>query len=245
MHATSRGTIYSTVVTDNKIWSQTGPRQKGRTFTRLKQYAESMVGDDRHLWVLNWINNSNAQSQVVRIDLRSKRKNRSVILPSGASDIAINDKAILTLHGSQGQSRILVLHKETLQQLASATVPVFTHRMAADSNNVYIAGGGFSNIPAVVIRISGQTGKEDGRHTFSSQPQALASNGQFVVVAEANGTISVIDANSFQMLRKIRLTTGAWGQQNILINGNTLALTSHRGQGQKGSLLLVDDWRPR
>ena len=55
----------------------------------------------------------------------------------------------------------------------------------------------------------------------------------------------MIDAQTFQILRRIRLTTGAWGQQNILINGNILALTSHRGQGEKGSLLLVDDWRPR
>ncbi len=244
IYATSGGTIYSTIVTDDKIWVQGGPRKKGRTFTRLKQYAQRMTGDDRTMWVLNWINGSSAQAQVTRIDIRSKRKTRSVILPGGALDMAVNDKAVLTLHPGPGQSRILVLHKETLQQLAEATVPVFTHRIAADTRNVYIAGGGFNGTPAVAVRISGQTGKEAGRHEFASQPQAIATDGQYVAVAEADGIISVIDANSFQMLRKIRLTSGAWGQQNILINGNTLALTSHRGQGQKGSLLLVDDWRP-
>lgn len=245
IYATSRGTIYTTVVTDDKIWTQTGPRQRGRTFTRLKNYAQGMTGDDRTIWVLNWINNSSAQSQVTRIDLRSKRKNRSQILPAGAMDFAVNDKAVLTLHAGPGQTQILVLDKQSLRQVAQTTIPVFTSRIAANANNVFIAGGGHNGTPAVVVRISGQNGQESGRHEFSSTPSAIAADEEFVVAAETNGTITVIDAQSFQILRRIRLTTGAWGQQKILINGNTLALTSHRGQGEKGSLLLVDDWRPR
>ena len=160
-------------------------------------------------------------------------------------DMAVNNRSVLTLHAGPGRTQILVLNKQTLQQVAQTTIPVFTHRIAANTRNVFIAGGGHNGAPAVVVRINGENGQEAGRHEFGSTPSAIASDEEYVVAAEANGIISVIDANTFELLRRIRLTTGAWGQQNILINGNTLALTSHRGQGQKGSLLLVDDWRPR
>ncbi len=241
---TSRGTVYTAVATDKKIWRQPGPGRRGRSLTRLRDYPQAMVGDDRALWVLTWIGGSSAQTQVVRIDLATGRKTRSTVLPGNGFDLALQGNRIWTMHrqpGSRGQ--LLALDKTSLQVVGQSDYAGFTHVMAASQAGVFVAGGQ-SGRKGMVIKMDARSGREIARRDFEGHVSAVAAFGKYVIAMDQLGIISVLTAGDFQLVRKIRLTYGAFSPRAVIVTANSVIMTTHKGRGSNGSVLVVNGWQP-
>ncbi|MEM7428662.1 MAG: caspase family protein [Pseudomonadota bacterium] len=240
--ATSRGVVYAHVATDRKIWRQTGPRRKGRSFTRLAHYGQRVIGTENALYALQWLNGSSLSAQITRIDLKTKRKVRSKVLPKGGFNLAVNDRIVISLHRHLKQTRLLAFDKDTLKATGELPLPGALYGLAVNANNAYVTGRGANGAPGVLIKIRGKDGQEAGRMEFPRPLSAVAATDGHVVALAGNGVITVIDDETFKITRRIRLSTNIGGLRRLLINGSTLAITTHKGQGQNGTLLLVDDW---
>jgi len=238
--------IYVVVVTDKKIWEQkTGGR--GHVFGQISDSPEAVTGDASTLYVLSWMGNNYAPSRVTRYDLSTGRRLESGTLIRAGQDIAIGGGNLWTVHVSnQNRSELLRLDLSSLQ-LNGQTSADGTLRKLVASDQAVFAGGYTQDGKGLVVTFDPQTGREVGRTVLDGEAvRGLILYDDYVVAIDRRGVISVLLANDLALRRTIRMdfNFGSNYPQTMALYGQSLAITTHRGIGQNGSLLIIPAWRP-
>ncbi len=244
MSMASNGRVYTTVQTDQTIWAQNSA-EKGRKFATLKDYPSAMVGNDETLWVLVEPGGNSSTAKVVRLNKRNADAIGSPILPYNASGLVKHKGNIWVGHAHGPQGGVLSkLDPETLGKRGSFNTVESLSKIGSNSHSLYAIGGDWDK-NGMVAKYDTQTGKVA---EFKGLPDefsyALAATEEYVIVAGYHGRIWVVSAKDLTILRDIKLDLGKFQPSTILPIDDTLYITTHKGQGENGSVLVIDGWQP-
>ncbi len=247
--STADGTIYSVVATDNRIWRQT-PDGNGRTFGRVKDYPEAITSDADAVYVLGWVNDRSSRARVTRFDRGSGARTFSAIIASNHStDIVASAGSVWIVHRPSAfadGTEIVRLDRKSLEVQHRVAVSGKMRKLAASSDGVIVAGG--VGARGIVQRIDGVAGTvvATRRLQHGGAVANLARSGDHVISVSHSGTIHIMRASDLAVLRIVQLGDrfSDSGPQSTLVFGNRLAITSHRGSGRNGTVLIVPDWQP-
>ncbi len=244
MAVNSAGQIYSLVYTDQLIWSQRAGR-KGRRFARLKDYPEGLTNDDETLWALVLPEGSSASSKVVRLDQKTSDAIGSSILGRNASGIVLAGNSIWVSHGlGPDGGQVTQLNPRTLDVTQVHTTADSLSNIAANSSGVFAAGGVWDQ-SGVVIKLDQQTGQQLARTVLPGQfSYSIAATENHVIVAGYQGRIWVLDASDLTLRRQIDIDAGPFQPRTILPTSDRLLITTQRGQGDDGSVVVIQNWQP-
>ena len=82
-------------------------------------------------------------------------------------------------------------------------------------------------------------------HAQSATPMRSAHDGPGNACAAGyKGTLWILESDDLTLRRTIRLDWGPYRPASLLIDGETLYITAHEGNGENGSILAVEGWAP-
>jgi hypothetical protein len=243
MVATSDGRVFSLVYTDQLVWLQP-KRGRGARFARLKDYPEGMVNDDRTLWVLTHPGGSSAQTKVVRLDQRSGKAKGSDNLGQNGSDLAVANGKVWVVHGTGKSGQLSLLDPDTLAGKGQIHVNGFVSQIAANDHGVFVSGGEWDK-SGLVLKFDGETRTEMARRMLPGQfVYSMTADEKHVIAIGRQGKIWILSPEDLSILREIDLSIGQFEPRMILPIGDTLYITTSRGRGGNGSVVVVKDWKP-
>lgn len=247
MATDSAGEIFSLVYTDFVVWSQP-TLGRGKKLAKLDGYPAGMVANDRALWILinpdadGW----SGKTKVVLVDQKSGRLNTSQTFDSlvNGSDIATSNRNVWVVHGSNsGRSRISLFDAYSLSSSGKIEIDAFVTKITANPKGVFV-GGGVWDQSGVVIKFNPRQEVEAARVALPGQfIAALTADEHHVIAAGRNGRIWLLSPDDLSIERVIDLSIGSFVPSDIVAIGNRLFLTTHRGEGDNGSVIVVDDAR--
>ena len=240
---TPDGRIYAAVATDRTIWQQDG--SDGGALAELRNYPKAIAADDSAVFVLTWVDGGSSQTQVVRIDPATGKRTHSPILPRNGFDLALSGDLVWVLHRFDGDNRceLIALDRTNLAVVTRASFNGFATFLTAGSHGLFAAGGEFGKT-GLVARFDPVTGQELARTEGIGFVASIATDGKYVIAVESGGAIEILAAHNLSRIRSIDLSSGGVAPQNVLPLGERLFITTHQGSGGKGSVIVIDDWRP-
>ena len=241
------GDVFAAVATDQKV-VRFSRSAKGGAFASLSDYPNSIAADETAVWVLMWVDGSNAQSKMVRYDQKTASTTTSGLLGSGAWGVAKSGNALWTNHtgGTEGAINTVVsqFDPKTLKPTQKIELAGNLGGLAATEGSVFVCGGNW-DVDGVVVRIDPGTLKETARKQIPGEfSYRIAADADYVVVAGAKGTLSVFSADDLALRRTIHLDWKAYQPSSLLIVGEVLYVAAHEGEGENGSVLVVNGWAP-
>lgn len=241
------GDVFAAVATDQKV-VRFARSAKGGTFASLSDYPNSITADETAVWVLMWVDGSNAQSKMVRYDQKTASATTSGLLGSGAWGIAKSGNALWTNHtgGTEGAITTVVsrFDPQTLKPTQKVELNGNLGGLAATEGSVFVCGGNW-DVDGVVVRIDPATMKETARKQIPGEfSYRIAADADYVVVGGAKGTLWVFSAEDLTLRRTIHLDWKAYQPSSLLIVGEVLYVAAHEGDGENGSILVINGWAP-
>lgn len=232
--------VIAAVATDEKLiqFSSSG---KGGSFASLPDYPNDITGDQQAVWVIMWLNGSNADTAVIRYDQRTKQSAKSQNLGSHGSDIVKAGNLIWVSHGTGQGSRLSVLDPNGLNLLP--TIPLSGHLSALAGNETEVfVGGGVWDVSGEIVRVDSTTMRETHRRQLPGEfIYRVAADSDHVVAIGYRGTIWLMSARDLSLQKVARLSWGQFAPAAAMIHDGCLYITTHRGNGDNGSVLVIDD----
>lgn len=247
IHSDRSGNVFVLVATDRKIWQQRRGR-KGRVFGHVGEYPIAIAGNDQAVYVLGWVDNSNAQFLVYRFRFSDGSRTQSAHLGPGGEDVAATADSVFTVQTPPGRntSQLTRLDSSNLQVRGREMINVVVRHLAATDLALFAAGYTYQG-NGTIVKFDANTGQEVTRIALDSGPVFdLVTSGDLVLAIGQYGTISILDTDSLRLKRQIRLDFD-FGQSyphSLTVFNQSLAVSTHTGRGENGSVLLVENWRP-
>lgn len=244
MTAGADGTVYALVNTERAVFARKrgGP---GAVLSGVAGCPERMALSGATLLVLTWPDCSSADSKVVAIDTATARSRTSPSLGKDAFAIATAGGHAWVLHRD---GTLDVIDIAALTRSATVAIGGFTLAMAASDSAVFVGGLDRPEGTApLVARIDAASRAVTHRGTLPGQARvaAIAAAGRHIVVAADNGALFVLSADDLTPLARLTVPSLAGETPRaMLVVGDRLYLTMHKGAGDNGSLLTIDGWRP-
>jgi hypothetical protein len=243
MVAAPDGRILVAVQTDKLIWAQSG--DTGKPLARLKECIEQIELDaaKRTLLVLTLPDCSSASSKLVAVDIDSGKVSSSGLLGTDATDVvAVNGRALVA-HAT-GNIEVIAIDTLAVAQVVQTGNTLW--RGAASNSGVFF--GGMTQRPggrAMVMRLDPTAFKVTHRREFDSPEMimVLAAAGDRLIAADRLGRIWIMRGDDLTLEAEIQATTGAFTPQAMIVVDDTLLLTTHKGQGDNGSIYTFNGWR--
>jgi len=241
MVAAPDGRILVAVQTDKLIWAQSG--ETGKPLTRLKECIEQIELAQRDLLVVTQPDCSSASSKLVAIDIGSGKARSSGLLGSDASDVvAVNGRALVA-HAT-GAIDVIALDTLAVAQVVQTGNTLW--RGAAGRSGVFF--GGMTQRPggrAMVMRLDPASLKVTHRREFDSPEMivAIAATEDRLIAADRLGRIWIMRGNDLSLETEIQSGAGPFTPQAMIVVGDTLLVTTHKGQGENGSIYAFNGWR--
>ena len=232
--------VFSVVATDSKLirYNQAG---NGGTFASIPEYPNDIAADETAVWVLMWINDTNSTAQVIRYDPDSGASTKSAILGSHASDVVRAGKWLWVSHGTGQGSSLDVLDPAGLNQLPSIPLNGHLSALAGNEHSVYVAGGQW-DVNGEVVRVDPGQMRVVARQQLPGEfIYALTADSDHVVAVGYHGTIWVMSAQDLSIEKVIRLTWGQYSPASVMLLGESIFITTHRGDGENGSVLKIPE----
>lgn len=244
MAAGTDGTVYALVATERAVFA----RKRGGTGAVLSGVAgcpERLALSGTTLLVLTWPDCSSADSKVVAIDTATARSRTSPSLGKDAVAIAAAGDHAWVLHRD---GALDVVDIAALTKRATVTIGGATLAMAASESAVFVGGLDRPDGNAsLVVRIDVASRAVTHRGTLpgAGRVSAIASAGRHIIVADELGALFALSADDLTPLARVGAPGLAGdGPRGMLVVGDRLYVTIHKGVGDNGSLLVIDGWRP-
>jgi hypothetical protein len=241
MVAAPDGRILVAVQTDKLIWVQSG--ETGKPLARLKECIEQIALAQSDLLVVTQPDCSSASSKLVAIDFGSGKARSSQLLGSDASDVVVVDGRALVGHAT-GAIDVIALDTLAVAQVVQTGNTLW--RGAAGRIGVFF--GGMTQRPggrAMVMRLDPASLKVTHRREFDSPEMivAVAATEDRLIAADRLGRIWIMRGNDLSLETEIQSATGPFTPQAMIVVGDTLLVTTHKGQGENGSIYAFNGWR--
>ncbi len=241
MVANSKGSVFALAIYSDLVWVQ--PRKgRGKRLTKLPDYSVDMVGDDETLWAITQLTKQNNVEQVVRIDQNSGKSTKSEPLSGQGFNLTQGFGKVWVSHGDY----MSVLDAKTLGDVRELPLDGFMYHLAANSHGVFTSAGKDKGRETMisVVKLDGETGREAARRDLPVPVFSLAVDDDHVIAASGEGKIWVLSPEDLSIQRIIELNVGKFEPFTILPLKDTLYITTYKGRGVNGSVVVVKDWRP-
>lgn len=237
------GEVFAEVATDQTIIKFSRAAEGGK-FVSLPDYPEGISADGTAVWVLVYIDGSNESGQVIRYDQQTLAMTKSELIGFGICEMAKKSEWVWVSQTVEDSTLLHLLDPTSLQQQQSISVAGYLPSIAASENSVILAGGEWE-ADGMVARIDAFQKQERARRTFPGEYiYRVAADNEFVVAAGVRGTLWVMAAEDLTLLRTIHLNWGEYQPSSLMIDNETLYISTHVGNGENGSILVVKDWAP-
>jgi DNA-binding beta-propeller fold protein YncE len=244
MAAGADGTVYALVNTERAVFARKrgGP---GAVLSGVAGCPEHLALSGTTLLVLTWPDCSSADSKVVAIDTATARSRTSPSLGKDAVAIAAAGDHAWVLHRD---GTIDVVDSAALTKRATVTIGGTTLAMAASEGAIFVGGldrpeGGAPLVARIDVASRAVTHR--GTLPGAGRVVAIASAGRHIVVADELGALFALSADDLTPLARLGAPGLAGdGPRGMLVVGDRLYVTIHKGVGVNGSLLVIDGWRP-
>ena len=237
------GDVFAEVVTDKTIIKYSRAA-KGGKFVDLPDYPEGISVDDKAVWVLVYIDGSNESGQVIRYDQRNLAMTKSELIGFGICEMVKKSDWLWVNQLVEVGTELHLLDPTSLRHEETISLAGSLMSIAASDNSV-VLGGGVGENDGLVSRIDPYLREETGRRTFPGEfINIVAATNDFVVAAGDRGTLWVMAFDDLTLLRTIHLNRGEFRPSSLMIDGEILYITTHVGDGENGSILVVKDWAP-
>ncbi|MBM3623420.1 MAG: hypothetical protein FJX20_22300 [Alphaproteobacteria bacterium] len=241
MAASADGTVYTLVNTDRAVFARKrgGP---GAVLSGVAGCPERMALSGTTVLVLTWPDCSSADSKIVAVDTATARSRSSPALGRDAVAIVAAGGHAWVLHrdGAVDVVDIAALTKRATVAIGGATLA-----LAASESAVFV--GGLDGAAPLVARIdvASRAVTHRGSLPGAARIAAIASAGRHIVTADELGALFVLSADDLTPLARLGAPGLAGdGPRGMLVVGDRLYVTIHKGVGINGSLLVIDGWRP-
>jgi hypothetical protein len=241
MVAAPDGRVLVAVQTDKLIWVQSG--DTGKPLARLKECIEQIELAQGALLVVTQPDCSSANSKLVAIDIGSGKARASALLGSDATGVvAVNGRALV----GHATGAIDVIALDTLAVAQVVQTGNTLWRSAAGKSGIFF--GGMTQRPggrAMVLRLDPASLKVTHRREFDSPEMILAMTAteDRLIAADRLGRIWIMRGNDLSLEAEIQSATGPFTPQAMIVVGDTLLVTTHKGQGENGSIYAFNGWR--
>ncbi|PWW04568.1 hypothetical protein DFR52_1011267 [Hoeflea marina] len=242
MVAPREGGVFALVATD-KLVSSIGANDKVTTLAKLGECPDRMIAGDGGLWVLTQPACSSESSRVIGIDARTGKQTKSSNLGEWATSLAAMGLEIWVGHARGG---LVNVYDSRTAEVGDITVPgLSTWAMASNSAHVF-AGGRVdeNNDDGLVVMFDPDRMEEAARASLPEMVMQMLADADHLVAIGEKGTIFVLSAQTLDLLRTIRLTTGDYTARDVIALEDNLLITSSMAAGENGAVLVVNDWRP-
>ncbi len=241
MVANKEGSVFALAIYSDLVWVQ--PRKEpGKRLTKLPDYSVDMVGDDETLWVISQLTKQDNKELVVRIDQKSGKSTKSEPLAGQGFNLTQGFGKVWVSHGDY----MSVLDAKTLGDIRDIPLDGFMFHLKANKHGVFTSAGNDRSRETMisVVKLDGETGREAARRDLPVPVFSLAVDDDHVLAASGEGRIWVLSPKDLSIQRVIELNVGKFEPFTILPRDNTLYITTYKGRGKNGSVVVVKDWRP-
>ncbi len=237
------GDVFAEVVTDKTVIKYSRGAQGGK-FVSLPDYPESIAANDTAVWVLIYIDGSNESGQVIRYDQRTLAMTKSDLIGYGICEMDQQSDWVWVNQTVDDSTQLHLLDPTSLQRQQTISVAGYLPSIATSENSVILAGGAWEG-DGVVARIDPFQRQEKARRTFPGEYiYSVTADNEFVVAVGVRGTIWVMAAEDLSLLRTVHLNWNEYQPSSLMIDGEILYISTHIGNGENGSILVVKDWAP-
>jgi hypothetical protein len=220
------GTPYAVVATDSKLVTIDPASGRVKTVTQTPDYPQAIAEDQGVLWTLLWHDNTSSNSSLLRVDPKSGSQQRSGELGPNAFDVAVG-------HGRVWVARndgLTVVDAESLEKLTDVPLADRPMHVLSGAAGVYVA------TDQGIVRIEPTSMNESHRLLLGQRVSALALYADKIAGIDENGTVHLLDA--LTLSPQLTLVPPAFRPQAMVSDGDALFVTTHRGQGERGSVLV-------
>lgn len=238
------GNLYGLVNTDKTVFLRT-PDGKNRRLATFTACPERFAARTGMLLVLVQPDCSSATARVLGVDTGKGTVRSSPELGPNANAIAAVGDAAWVVHST---GSVQIVDAATLQPAGSIPIGGFPWVIASNGGAVFVAGREAQQRGSgMVVRVDAATRRETQRRVLPGTElmAAIAADDRHVVAVGPQGTVFVLSAADLAPLR--RFTAAGFGEfqpQAVLIANGRLYITTHKGQGENGSLLVFEGWQP-
>lgn len=240
MIAGSDGRLFALVHTDKKVWLQHG--RSGRTLARLPECPQAIAGNGGRLYVLANVGCSSSATVVYGVDTDTGDVEKISDLTANAYGIASARGSLWIVHtiGSPATISRVDLGSRSVSDLSLEGLGLYR----VQSNGEKVFASGFKGQRGIVIAFDPTVHDEFRQQILSEPITALVATAAHVAAFGEGGTIWVLSADNLGIERIITTDYGPFEAKSALALDNSLYATIFQGQGQNGSVLLIDDWQP-
>ncbi len=246
MVATENGTVYALSETDNMIYAVASVEAKAGEYAEVPRCADIMAYADNNLWVVSNLDCS-APAVLTRVSHLNGRTAKVADLTAGPTDMKVEHGRVYVGHmGVGGRAAFVsIVDAKSGSSVATSDLPLHYPRLAANARAVFVGGAPLDSNTGVIVKIASEETDFAARVQLPEAIAALAATEDYVIAAGRQGTIFVLSATDFSMVRTIRTAT-SMEPHDILAIGGTLAVVSSRGNevAADNVVYLIDGWVP-
>jgi hypothetical protein len=242
MTSTTDGSIYTLVQTDKLIWLQSPGKPSGRSLATVEGCPNAIANGDGALWVLTWPACSSESGKVIRVDLNGGGQAASKVFGEYGEAIAAFGGKAWVAH-SRGPA-LTIVDDHTMAVRTGNVRGALLKTITANNNGVYAGGSiGEDDAQGLVVSINPNTLQEARRSAVNERIATIAADDTHVVAMGIKGRIWIYSADRLALQRTVKLATGGFEPQALLIVGDRLFISRQQQQGENGAVLVLTGWR--
>jgi streptogramin lyase len=236
-------TVNVLVQTDKLIWREPPSKGMSSKVAGLEGCPDGIASGDRYLWVLTEPDCSSETSRLVRIDPRKGSRAATEDLGQWGQALLAQPGDIWVAHARS--PALTVVDATTLSSRAVDLTDASLWAIAGRLDHVYVGGRLLSNTArGIVSMLDPTTFDEQRRQSVDQMAAFITCDARNVVAVGEKGEIWVFSADKLDLQRTITLSSGAFQPRSVLIDGDSLYVTSLKQDGENGAVIVLDDWRP-
>lgn len=244
--ATLGETLYATVNTDGKIWRQPAAGKGGVFAATGSDYPEALAAGDDALYALLWLDGSNADSVVARIDAATGKITRSASLGANAADLIVAGGNVWVINNfienDVDNATLTRLDPSSLNVLGSLPVGGRQMKLAAAGDLIFVCGG-WEDLGSV-MSYDAATGEPVGFAEYTgTMVAAIGVSDKMVVSADSNGVVYLHHRDTLVPQRTIHLGIESFSPRDLVVTPDAIYLSVHLTDDE-GVIYVINDWMP-
>lgn len=244
--ATLGDTLFATINTDSKIWRQPLTGKGGDFAATGSDYPEALAAGDDALYALLWLDGSNADSVVARIDATTGKMTRSASVGANAADLIVAGGNVWVinnfLENDVDNATLTRLDPTSLKVLESIPIGGRQMKLAAAGDLLFVSGG-WEELGSV-MSYDAATGEPVGFADYTGTMVAvLGASEKMVVSADSTGVVYLHHRDTLVPQRTIRLGIEAFSPRDIVVTPEAIYLSVHLTDDE-GVIYVINNWMP-
>ena len=236
------GSVYALVETDKAVWVQPPGGGKGRRLATLVDCPQAMAVSDAAVWVLTQPDCSSADSRMVKIDRHGAGEAITESLGEWGQAMTLGHGKAWGAHARGPGISMVDLKTLAFQRVGSGELSFWA--ITSNSFGIYAGGHqGQDNSAGVIAEINPIDGKEGRRILVPERIAAMTSDDRNVIAVGDKGTIWVVDAGRFAIVKTIKVGGGLGNPRDVILQDGRIVMTDQSRNGDNGALVIIQNWQ--